>query len=380
MPSQHAVLSASGSNKWIHCHPSARLEELFEEKPSAYAAEGTEAHSVAEQKLRNWIEGHPRRKVKAANGEMDEATNVYKDYVLEVYNKEKKKSDIADLFIEVQVDLTPWIPEGFGTSDAVIVSNHTLHVIDLKYGKGVKVNAPHNPQLTIYAAGVMALYDCLYDFEKVKLHIVQPRRDHISTWELTTEELADWMENVVKPAAKEAWNGDGEQQAGDWCKFCKAKAQCAAHAAKMKAINERYQRMCGMILTDQQIAELLPELPGLIDWAKEVQEFALDQALKGTHYEGYKVVEGISSRKITNESKASKALQNAGFEYDQIMTKPKPKLQTITALEKLVGKNELVEIIGEYIEKPQGKPALVPVSDKRPEFGSVANDFKDGID
>lgn len=188
------------------------------------------------------------------------------------------------------------------------------------------------------------------------------------------------MENVVKPAAKEAWNGDGEQQAGEWCKFCKAKAQCAAHVAKMKAINERYQRMCGMILTDQQIAELLPELPGLIDWAKEVQEFALDQALKGTHYEGYKVVEGISSRKITNESKASEALQNAGFEYDQIMTKPKPKLQAITALEKLVGKNELVEIIGEYIEKPQGKPALVPVSDKRPEFGSVANDFKDGID
>ena len=135
MPSQHAILSASGSNKWIHCHPSARLEELFEEKPSVYAAEGTEAHSVAEQKLRNWIEGHPRRKVKAANGEMDEATNFYKDYVLEVYNKEKRKSDIADLFIEVQVDLTPWIPEGFGTSDAVIVSNHTLHVIDLEIRK-----------------------------------------------------------------------------------------------------------------------------------------------------------------------------------------------------------------------------------------------------
>ena len=130
MPSQHAILSASGSNKWIHCHPSARLEELFEEKPSVYAAEGTEAHSVAEKKLRNWIEGHPRRKVKAATGEMDEATNFYKDYVLEVYNKEKKKSDIADLFIEVQVDLTPWIPEGFGTSDAVIVSNHTLHVTE----------------------------------------------------------------------------------------------------------------------------------------------------------------------------------------------------------------------------------------------------------
>lgn len=378
MPSQHAVLSASGSNRWLHCHPSARLEEPIEEKPSIYAAEGTEAHSVAEQKLRNWIEGHPRRKVKAANGEMDEATNVYKDYVLEVYNKEKKRSDIADLFIEVQVDLTPWIPEGFGTSDAVIVSNHTLHVIDFKYGEGVKVNAPHNPQLTIYAAGVMALYDCLYDFEKVQLHIVQPRRDHISTWEITTQELADWMENVVKPAAIEAWNGEGERQAGDWCKFCRAKGNCNARAARMKAIDERYQRMCGMLLTDQQIAELLPELPGLIDWAKEVQEFALDQALKGTIYKGYKVVEGISRRKITNESKVAEELQNAGFEYNKIMTKP--KLQTITALEKLVGKNEFAEIAGIYIEKPQGKPTLVPVSDKRPAIGSVTNDFKDGID
>lgn len=377
MHSLHAILSASGSDRWLHCHPSARLEEPIEEKPSVYAAEGTEAHSVAEKKLRNWIEGHPRRKVKAATGEMDEATNFYKDYVLEVYNKEKKKSDIADLFIEVQVDLTPWIPEGFGTSDAVIVSNHMLHVIDFKYGEGVKVNAPHNPQLTIYAAGVMALYDCLYDFEKVQLHIVQPRRDHISTWELTTEQLADWMENTVKPAAIEAWNGEGERQAGDWCKFCRAKGNCNARAARMKAIDERYQRMCGMLLTDQQIAELLPELPGLINWAKEVQEFALDEALKGTKYEGYKVVEGVSSRKITNENKVAEALQNAGFEYNQIMTKP--KLQTITALEKLVGKKDFAELVGEYIEKPQGKPTLVPVSDKRPEFGSVANDFKDGI-
>lgn len=378
MPSQHAILSASGADRWIHCHPSARLEEPIEEKPSVYAAEGTEAHSVAEKKLRNWIEGHPRRKVKAATGEMDEATNFYKDYVLEVYNKEKKKSDIADLFIEVQVDLTPWIPEGFGTSDAVIVSNHMLHVIDFKYGEGVKVNAPHNPQLTIYAAGVMALYDCLYDFEKVQLHIVQPRRDHISTWELTTEELADWMENVVKPAAKEAWNGEGERQAGDWCKFCRAKGNCNARAARMKAIDERYQRMCGMLLTDQQIAELLPELPGLIDWAKEVQEFALDQALKGTHYEGYKVVEGVSRRQITDENKVAEALQNAGFEYKSIMTQP--KLQAITKLEKLVGKKDFEEIAGVWVVKPQGKPALVPESDKRPAIGVVTNDFKDGID
>lgn len=378
MPSQHAILSASGSNKWIHCHPSARLEELFEEKPSVYAAEGTEAHSVAEQKLRNWIEGHPRRKVRAANKEMDEATSFYKDYVLETYNKEKKKSEVADLFVEVQVDLSTWIPEGFGTSDAVIVSNHKLHVIDLKYGKGVKVSAPNNPQLMIYAAGVMALYDCLYDFDTVVLHIVQPRRDHISTYEMTTQELADWMENTVKPAAKEAWEGQGEQKAGEWCQFCKARPQCQAHAQLMKKLDERYQRMCGMLLTDQQITELLPELPGLMSWAKEVQEFALDQALKGTHYEGYKVVEGTSRRKITDESKVSEALQNAGFDYNMIMTKP--KLQAITDLEKLVGKKDFAQIAGEWVEKPQGKPTLVPVSDKRPEIGVVTNDFKDGID
>ena len=378
MPSEHAILSASGSNKWIHCHPSARLEELFDEKPSVYAAEGTEAHSVAEQKLRNWIEGHPRRKVKAANGEMDEATNFYKNYVIETYNKEKKKCDASDLFIEVQVDLTHWIPEGFGTSDAVIVSNHTLHVIDLKYGKGVKVYADHNPQLSIYAAGVMALYDCLYDFRTVQMHIVQPRLDHVDTCEISTEELADWMENTVKPAAQEAWNGDGEQHAGKWCKFCKAKAQCAARASKIKALDERYQRMCGLILTDQQVAELLPELPGVIEWAKEVQDFALEQALKGTHYEGYKVVEGVSRRTFTDEKEVAKVLQEAEYKEKEFMTEP--KLQSISKIEKLLGKKTFNELVGPYVKKPQGKPTLVPESDKRPAMGDVTNDFKDGID
>lgn len=378
MPSQHALLSASGSAKWIHCNPSARLEEQVEDKASSYAAEGTLAHSIAEQKLRNWIEGHPRKKVKCEIGEMDEATTDYKNYVLEVFNQEKKKSKAADLMVEVQVDLSHWIKEGFGTSDAVVVSNHTLHVIDFKYGAGVPVDAPHNTQLMIYAAGVMSELDCLYDFDTVKMHIFQPRLDHISTWELSAQELADYMENVVKPAAERAWNGEGEQVVGSWCRFCKVKRNCKAQTEFYKKLDEQYQRLSGLVLTDDQVATLLPELPGMVQWAKDLQDFALEQALTGTKYKGYKVVAGRSVRKITDESGLSEALQNKGYEYKDIMTAP--KLQTITNLEKLVGKKEFATIGAPFIEKPQGKPTLVPESDKRPELNSVTEEFKDGVD
>lgn len=377
MPSLHALLSASGSARWIHCTPSARLEERVEDRASAYAAEGTQAHSIAEQKLTNWKEGHPRKKVKCEVGEMDEATTDYKNYVLEIYNAEKKKDDLAELYIEMQVDLSHWIKEGFGTSDAVVVSNHTLHVIDLKYGAGVPVNAPRNTQLMIYAAGVMSELDCLYEFETVKMHIFQPRLDHISTWEISTQELADYMENIVKPAAEKAWNGEGEQQAGPWCLFCKVNQNCKARTDFYTKMDEQYERMNGMLLTDDQVAELLPELPGMIKWAKELQDFALEQALAGTQYKGYKVVEGRSLRKITNESGLSEVLQNKGYDYKDIMTTP--KLQTITNLEKLVGKKEFATLSEGYIEKPQGKPTLVPESDKRPAMNSVTEDFKDGV-
>lgn len=378
MPSLHAVLSASSSNRWIHCTPSARLEEHVAEKASIYSAEGTLAHSKAEEKLRNYVEGHPRRKVKCDDGEMDECTTAYRDYVIEVLNTEKKTCGDAKLDIEVQLDLTPWIPEGFGTSDAIIVSDNTLHVIDLKYGKGVPVYAPHNSQLLIYAAGALHEYEAYYAFDKVKMHIFQPRLDHISTYEISTVDLCDYMENVIKPAAKKAWEGQGEQEAGKWCQFCKVKANCKERAKMNVAIAEQNKMYDAMLLTDDEVASLLPRLSEMKKWCADIEEFALNQALSGVHYNGYKVVEGRSSRKIVDADSVQKLLIDEGFKEDEFL-KPK-ELLSITNLEKLVGKKKFTELASPYIDKPEGKPTLVEESDKRPSIVKTGvEDFQDEV-
>lgn len=378
MPSLHAVLSASSSNRWIHCTPSARLEEHVAEKASIYSAEGTLAHSKAEEKLRNYVEGHPRRKVKCEDGEMDECTTAYRDYVIEVLNTEKKTCGDAKLDIEVQLDLTPWIPEGFGTSDAIIVSDNTLHVIDLKYGKGVPVYAPHNSQLLIYAAGALHEYEAYYAFDKVKMHIFQPRLDHISTYEISTVDLCDYMENVIKPAAKKAWEGQGEQEAGKWCQFCKVKANCKERAKMNVAIAEQNKMYDAMLLTDDEVASLLPRLGEMKKWCADIEEFALNQALSGVHYNGYKVVEGRSSRKIVDADSVQKLLIDEGFKEDEFL-KPK-ELLSITNLEKLVGKKKFTELASPYIDKPEGKPTLVEESDKRPSIVKTGvEDFQDEV-
>lgn len=375
MPSQHAVLSASSSNRWIHCTPSARLEERVPEQASIYAAEGTVAHAKAEQKLRNWKEGHPRRKVKCDDGEMDEATTAYRDYVIEVFNEEKKKCEGAELYIEVQLDLTPWIPDGFGTADAVIVSDNTLHVIDLKYGKGVPVYAPHNTQLMLYGAGALNQFEMYFDFQEIKLHIFQPRLDHVSTYEMYVDDLATWLAMVVKPSADMAWKGEGKQKPGEWCRFCKVKGNCKARALQIKQMNEKYKQLDAMLLTDEEVSQILPMLPDIKAWTKNIEEFALSQALSGTHYDGYKVVEGVSRRKIVDQEMVMSVLDQEGYSKEAYMKAP--ELKTITALEKLVGKKHFTEITEGCIEKPQGKPVLVPVTDKRPEWQSGLEDFKD---
>ena len=365
MPDKHALLGPSGANKWLNCPPSARLEENIPEKPSPFAAEGTVAHTKGEQKINNAKDGHGRRKVKCDDKEMDEATTDYMNYVLEVWNGEKAKCPDAQLFVEVQEDLSTWIPDGFGTSDAVIVSDDTLHVIDLKYGKGVAVSATDNPQLQLYAAGAMEIYEMLYSFEKIKLHIFQPRIDNINTAETTKTKLKAWLNDVVRPAAEKAYRGAGETNPGAWCKFCKVKGQCKKRAEKNKVIAEEKDMMKALLLTDEEIAGLLPQLKEIQEWCKDLQEFALDQAMQGTRYAGYKLVEGTSRRKIVAPEEAQQKLEAEGYTADQITT---TKLKTITELEKLVGKKEFTALVGEYIEKPPGAPTLVPESDKRPEL------------
>lgn len=376
MPSRHALLSASGSSKWLHCPPSARLEETIPEKASAYAAEGTLAHSKAEEKLTNYLEGHPRKKVKCPDGEMDEATTNYRNYVIEVLNAEKKKDPCAQLFVEVEVDLSKWIPEGFGTSDAVVVSADTLHIIDFKYGAGVPVNAYHNSQLLLYAAGTMNIYEPLYGFRNITVHIYQPRRDHFDSYSTTVENLEKWLEETVRPMAKRAYAGEGEFYPGDWCGFCRAAPTCKVRAYKI--YNLAAEKM-GHVLSTNEIADLLPKLGPIAKWAKDLQEYALETALSGTKYDGYKVVEGASRRKITDDLEAMKKLQTAGYQYTDIT---ETKLKTITELQKLTGKNELPKILGDTLIKPPGAPTLVPESDKRPDireasaFEAFGEEFK----
>ena len=379
MPSRHALLSASSSERWICCPPSARLEETIPEKASAYAAEGTLAHSKAEEKLTNYLEGHPRKKVKCPDGEMDEATTNYRNYVIEVLNAEKKKDPCAQLFVEVEVDLSKWIPEGFGTSDAVVVSTDTLHVIDFKYGTGVPVKAYLNSQLLLYAAGTMNIYEPLYGFRNITVHIYQPRIDHFDSFTTTVDDLEKWLEGTVRPRAKIAYAGEGKQMPGDWCRFCKVKANCRARAQMQEEVAERNKMLNGMLLKDDEIADLLPRLKEMTAWAKDLQEYALEQAMSGTKYRGYKVVEGASRRKITDDLEAMKKLQTAGYQYTDIT---ETKLKTITELQKLTGKNELPKILGDTLIKPPGAPTLVPESDKRPDireasaFEAFGEEFK----
>ncbi len=379
MPEKHAFLSASASHRWLKCTPSAMLENNLPDTTSEFAKEGTEAHKLAEKKLNSWLKsGKKSSRFKALDGEMQECTDSYRDYVIEVFNEEKAKTSDAQLLIEQKLDFSRWVPDGFGTGDAVIIGDDTLHVIDLKYGKGVKVDAVGNTQARLYAAGAMDTFGMLYDFEKIKVHIYQPRIDNISTCEYTTEELEKWLYGEVVPKAELAIKGEGEQKPGPWCKFCKVRANCEA---RMKANldglkNTGFANTPGL-LTHEQIEQALPILDEIISWAKDLQQFALDRALEGTKFRGFKVVEGRSNRKVLDEPGLIEALHKMEYGDDVIMTQP--KLETITTLEKRIGKKLFTGIAMPYIGKPKGKPTLVPESDKRPEYDSAETDFADEL-
>lgn len=362
MPSRHALLSASGSSKWIHCPPSARLEKTFPDKETEYMREGTEAHSKAEEKLTNYLNGATEAKIDCPDKVMDEATTDYRDYVVEVLNSELAKDPDAQLMVEEEVDYSPWAPEGFGTSDAIVVSRNAMHIIDFKYGEGVPVKAYKNSQLMLYAAGAMRFCELLYDFNDITVHIFQPRIGNIDNYSFTVGELKEWLETTVAPMAKRAFAGEGEFNPGEWCGFCKARYTCKVRAYKNYDLAA--EKM-GYVLSTSEIADLLPKLKEIAKWAKDLQDYALETALSGTKYDGYKVVEGASRRKITDDLEAMKRLQTAGYPYTDIT---ETRLKTITELQKLVGKNELPKVLGDTLVKPPGAPTLVPESDKRPDI------------
>lgn len=382
MPDVHAVLSASGAARWMNCPPSALLERQFQDQGSTYAAEGTTAHSYAEILLKSQYKGLSKRAFEANkkkiqetefwSGEMEESITRYTELVAEAISEARKICPDPVIGFEQRLDFSEYVPGGFGTGDVVIVADDMLQVIDLKYGKGVPVSAIGNPQLRLYGVGALLENQLLYDISRVRMTIIQPRLDNISTEELTVQELLSWAAEEVRPKAEQAAAGEGEQAVGPWCQFCKAAAVCRKRAEYNLEL-ARYEFRDPEILEPDEIAEILGRIGELTSWAKDVGDYALSRALAGEKYEGWKVVEGISRRKIDDQKAALEALTKAGYGSGDVL-KP-AELKGITDLTKLVGKGKLEELIGNYIIKPEGKPVLVPESDKRPELNR-AEDLK----
>ena len=358
----HALLTASGSKRWLSCTPSARLEATFAEKETTSAAEGTAAHALAEYKVKRALRYFCKRPVSEFEDEvMDMATDDYAAFILEAMAELRKAGADPTVMIETRLDFSDWVPDGFGTGDCIIIGGDTLHIVDLKYGAGVLVEAEGNTQMMLYALGALQQFGCLYDVKKVLMTIFQPRRENISTAELSVEMLMEWADNFVRPKAKQAFAGEGEYLPGEWCMFCRAADKCRARAeANLKVAREEF----GLppLLTDEEVEALLPQLPDLVKWANELQAYALDAAVNhGKQWNGFKVVEGRSIRKFADEDAVASVAEACG--YKDIYQK---KLINLGDLEKLMGKKKFQEVLGAYIVKPPGKPTLVPVSDKRP--------------
>ena len=373
MATKHALLSASSSDRWIHCPPSARLSETYEDKGSDYAAEGTDAHSLCEYKLKTALgmeADDPTDNLDWFNQEMDDCASGYAAYVLEQVATAKESCSDPVVLIEQRVDFSRWVEEGFGTADCIIIADDTLQVIDFKYGLGVLVSATENPQMMCYALGALELFDGIYDISTVRMTIYQPRRDNLSTYELSKDDLHTWADDVLKPAAELAFAGDGNFLCGEWCGFCKAKNACRARADANLEL-AKYDFKLPPLLTDEDVEDILSKIDDLVSWASDIKEYALAQAISGKQWSGFKLVEGRSNRRYVNDAAVAAAVTGAGFDpYEQ-------KLLGITAMQKMLGKARFDEVLSGLIEKPQGKPTLVPESDKRPAMNTAITDFKD---
>ena len=366
----------------MNCTAAPRLEATASDSESDYALEGTLAHAYCALKLKEFLYQDTtaeRKEIAELNdryhtGEMDEYTDTYKTIVLEKFNAARSETTDAELMVETRLDFSEYVPEAFGTSDATIIADGTMEVIDFKYGKGVRVSAVRNEQMMIYALGAYLRHSFEYRIERVRMTIVQPRIDNVSEYELTVEELMKWAHDELRPRALEAFDGKGKQNPGEWCQFCRVKCGCKALAEK--SIDTAKAHPNGLLLTPEKMAaEILPWLPIIKAWAASMEDYALQQALAGTDYPGYKIVEGRSVRKITDDKAVIALLEKEGYDNTEFM-KP-AALCGIGDLEKLVGKKRLAALCADYITKPAGKPTLVTEDDKRPAYNAAANDFKD---
>ena len=388
MPDIHARLSASGAKKWINCPGSIQLEENFEDKPSQFAEEGTNAHALGEAKIRLATKEYNRTKYHNAirnleiTEDMEDYAESYKNYVIERYNSALQKTPDAILMLEQRLDFSKYVPDGFGTGDAVIIAEGKLEIIDLKYGKGVEVSAVDNPQLRLYALGAYEAFDMLYGFDTVEMTIYQPRLDNISSENISVAELLEWGESVKKAAQLANDDSVIECVAGKHCDtgFCKARPVCRAYAEERQKMAV-YDFKPPAMLTVAEIADIIEQSASLEKWAKLVCDYALEQAYKhGVEYPGYKVVEGRSNRKYSKtDSEIAKILTDNGYQQSDILVH---KLKGITDIEKLLGKKTFAEVLGSYVVKPPGKPTLVCSEDKRPAINSAMQaqeDFKNDI-
>lgn len=390
----HAVLSPSSASRWLACTQSARLEQQFPDSSGDAAKEGTLAHAIGELMLRREIglltlkqyadafknllltdkisvddKGEPVYKF--YNAAMFEYAEQYATFVLEQLSEARKHTSDAKLFIEQRLDITAYIPEGFGTGDAGIVADNTLTCIDLKYGKGVKVDAENNKQMMLYALGWLAEFDIMYDIKIVRMVIYQPRFDNFSEWEIPVTEVAKWAEEELKPKAKLAFDGQGDFVPGSHCTFCKVRNQCRAKADYELEV-AKYEFQDGVLLEDADIVDIIERSTSFIKWINGITTYALAEAVnKGKKWPGYKLVEGKSNRVFADEKKVVDTLIAANWPEDSIYNK---KLIGLGDMEKLVGgKTHFDTLLGSFVIKPVGKPTLVPLSDKRVEFNTTAS-------
>ena len=379
MPDRHAKLGPSKAHQWINCPPSILLEENFPDRGSEEASEGTLAHKLAEEMLRynngEIIKSVFTKRVNALkknpqyNASMQEYVEGYAAFVWEQVSEIKKTCKDPEVLFEQELHFGQYVPDGFGTSDVVIIADDTAHVIDFKYGKGVGVSAKDNPQLKLYAIGAYLEFSDLYDIKKVKMTIAQPRLDNYSSDMATVVELMEWAETAVKPAAALAMEGKGPRKVGEHCRWCKAKAACEAQRDYQMELM-KYDFAEADLMDEEEIADVLSRVDELVKWAGLVKEYALTQAVENhVKYPGFKLVEGRSNRTYTETDKIAEKLLTEGYKEEQIY-KPK-ELEGITNMEKLLGKKKFSELIGKWVVKPEGKPTLVPLDDKRPELNTV---------
>lgn len=375
-PEVHSVLGASAADRWMNCTPSAQLTAGMEDETTTFAVEGTAAHALCEWKVRKALKMRAGRRPTSDywTDELEEFTDDYRDFIMDLVGQAKQHCKDPVTLIEQHLDFSCYVPDGFGTGDFLLVADKELNVVDFKYGRGVAVYADHNPQMMLYALGALNLFDCLYDIEQVTMTIFQPRLSSISSWTITAAELYQWAEDVLKPKAELAAKGEGEFVSGSWCRFCKARNTCRARAESFLEL-ARMEFQPPALLSDEEVAEVMEKADELSKWASDVMAYAQAEAIEnGKHWDGYKLVEGRSVRKFSDEAKVEEAAKEAG--YTDIYNK---SLITLTAFEKLMGKKTFADVLGQYVTKPAGKLTLVPVSDKRPEVSvnTINDEFQE---